>query len=173
MKAKITFFYLIIFFVLIACKQEQKQNDALKMENNISATLNIMTTECWNNKNMEKFREIASEDFVRNVNDIAIAKSRNEMEAAMNLFFTGFPDLNVALSNTVVQGNRIFTNWTASGTNTGVYGEVQATGKKVKFSGYAIDYYDESGKFIREDIYYNELMLLQQLGYGLSPPIVE
>ena len=164
---------MIIFFVLIACRQEQKQNDALKIENNISTTQNIMITECWNNKNMEKFREIASEDFVRNVNDIAIAKSRNEMEAAMNLFFTGFPDLNVELSNTVVKGNQIFSKWTATGTNTGVYGEVQATGKKVTFSGYAIDYYDETGKFIREDIYYNELMLLQQLGYGLTSPIVE
>lgn len=162
-----------VFFVFITCKQKQKQNDTLQIENNISATLEIMITECWNNKNMEKFKEIASEDFVRNVNDITIAKSRNEMEAAMNLFFTGFPDLNIILSNTAVQGNRIFTHWTATGTNTGVYGEVQATGKKVKFSGYAIDYYDESGKFIREDIYYNELMLLQQLGYGLSPPIVE
>jgi len=173
MKNKFTFFFLGVFFVFITCKQKQNQNDTLQIENNISATLEIMITECWNNKNMEKFKEIASEDFVRNVNDITIAKSRNEMEAAMNLFFTGFPDLNIILSNTAVQGNRIFTHWTATGTNTGVYGEVQATGKKVKFSGYAIDYYDESGKFIREDIYYNELMLLQQLGYGLSPPIVE
>ncbi|MBT8384099.1 MAG: ester cyclase [Bacteroidia bacterium] len=173
MKAKITFFYLVVFFVFLACKQEQKTNNKIQIEKNNSSTLEIMITECWNNKNMEKLREIASDDFVRNVNDITVAKSRNEMEAAMNLFFTGFPDLNVTLSNTVVQGNRIFTNWTATGTNTGVYGEVQATGKKVKFSGYAIDYYDESGKFIREDIYYNELMLLQQLGYGLSPPIME
>jgi predicted ester cyclase len=173
MKYRITFIYLVVFFVFIACVQKPKPNDALNIENDIMATLNIMITECWNNKNMEKFREIASVDFVRNVNDIAIAKNRNEMEAAMNLFFTGFPDLNVTLSNTTLKGNRIFTNWTATGTNTGVYGEVQATGKKVKFSGYAIDYYDESGKFIREDIYYNELMLLQQLGYGLSPPIVE
>ena len=173
MKAKITFFYLVVFFVFIACKQEQKQNELQKLENNITATLNIMITECWNNQNMEKFKEIASEDFVRNVNDITIAKSRNEMEAAMNLFFTGFSDLNITLSNTTVLGNRIFTNWTATGTNTGVYGEVQATGKKVKFSGYAIDYYDENGKFIREDIYYNELMLLQQLGYRLSPPVVD
>jgi len=50
-------------------------------------------------------------------------------EAAMNLFFTGFPDLNVTLSNTTLKGNRIFTNWTATGTNTGVYGEVQAPGE--------------------------------------------
>lgn len=173
MKNIFTFFFLGVFFVFITCKQKQNQKDTLQLENNISATLEIMITECWNNKNMEKFKEIASEDFVRNVNDITIAKSRNEMEAAMNLFFTGFPDLNITLSNTIVKGNRIFTNWTATGTNTGVYGEVQATGKKVKFSGYAIDYYDESGKFIREDIYYNELMLLQQLGYRLSSPIVE
>ena len=132
-----------------------------------------MVENCWNKKDMVKFRSISSDNFVRNVNDINVANNQNEMEAAMNIFFTGFPDLYLKTENPIVADSQVFVHWTATGTNTGVFGETPATGKKVKFSGYTIGHYSTDGKFSGEDVYFNELDLLQQLGYTLLPPVLK
>ena len=63
--------------------------------------------------------------------------------------------------------------WHSTGTNTGRFGELPATGKKVKIEGLSHLYFNEDGKMYQEDVFYNELNLLQQLGYSLNPPIVE
>jgi len=171
---KISIVLLALIILFISCREEQSQQNELEAkEIAIKATINDMVTQCWNNKDMEKFRTIATENFMRKNNGIIAANNRNEMEATMNVFFTGFPDLEVILNNTIIKGNQAFTQWTALGTNTGIFGETAATGKKVKFSGYSVGYYNDEGKYAGEEVYYNELELLQQLGYTLVSPIVE
>ena len=64
-------------------------------------------------------------------------------------------------------------NWTATGTNTGTFGELKATGKKIKVSGASRIEFDQEGKIIFEDVFFNELSLLQQMGHTLTPPVVE
>ena len=166
---------LLAFIILfISCREEHSQQNELEAkEIAIKATINDMITQCWNNKDMEKFRAIATENFIRKNNGIIVANNRNEMEATMNVFFTGFPDLEIILNNTIIKGNQAFTQWTALGTNTGIFGETAATGKKIKFSGYHVGYYNNEAKYTGEEVYYNELELLQQLGYTLVSPIVE
>ena len=166
---------LLAFIILfISCREEQSQQNELEAkEIAIKATINDMVTQCWNNKDMEKFRAIATENFIRKNNGIIVANNRNEMEATMNVFFTGFPDLEVILNNTIIKGNQAFSQWTAVGTNTGIFGETAATGKKIKFSGYTVGFYTDEAKYTGEEVYYNELELLQQLGYTLVSPIVE
>jgi predicted ester cyclase len=172
--SKISIVLLSFIILFISCREEQSQQNELEAkEIAIKATINDMVTQCWNNKDMEKFREIATENFIRKNNGIIVANNRNEMEATMNIFFTGFPDLEVILNNTIIKGNQAFTQWTALGTNTGIFGETAATGKKVKFIGYSVGYYNDKGKYTGEEVYYNELELLQQLGYSLVSPIVE
>ena len=48
--------------------------------------------------------------------------------------------------------------------------EGHTPGKKVKINGLSHLYFDDAGKLYREDVYFNELDLLQQLGYSLQPP---
>jgi len=64
-------------------------------------------------------------------------------------------------------------HWTILGTNTGVFGESPPTGKKIKINGITHIKFDNKGKIIYEDVFYNELLLLQQLGYTLLPPTLE
>ncbi|MEE9501928.1 MAG: ester cyclase [Candidatus Aminicenantaceae bacterium] len=63
--------------------------------------------------------------------------------------------------------------WTFSETNTGSFhtplGDIHATGKKVQFSGVAIDRVDE-GKIVEKWVYFNVLYVLQQLGFTITPP---
>ena len=79
----------------------------------------------------------------------------------------------VHLLNTQIKDRHLFAHWTFTGTNTGIFGEFPATGKKAKVSGMSLLSFDEEGKLYREEVYYNELDLLQQLGYTLVPPALE
>ena len=163
---------IIVLVVWISCQEHSKKHEIV-MEQRLNSQLVTFIDSCWNNQNVEAFEGISTTDFIRNLNGISVAKNQTEMEAHMKVFFTAFPDLEISLEETDVKGDKIFLLWQSTGTNTGVFGEVAATGKKVKINGLSHLYFDETGKLFREDVYYNELDLLQQLGYTLTPPNLE
>ena len=153
--------------------QEKVNERELALEDQMKQSLVVMIDSCWNGQDMAIFQDLATEDFIRNLNGISVAKNINEMEAHMKVFFTAFPDLKISLEETEIKNQKIFLLWQSTGTNTGVFGEVPPTGKKVRINGLSQLYFDEAGKLYREDVYYNELDLLQQLGYTLTPPNME
>ena len=109
----------------------------------------------------------------RRVNTILVANNRSEVGANISVFLNGFPDLIITLDYLQISDGYAFLNWTFQGSNTGVFGEFPATGKKVKVSGISKIHFNSNGKIDEEDLYYNELDLLQQLGYTLTPPNFE
>lgn len=116
---------------------------------------------------------LITEDYVRNMNGIPVVTNKTELKARLNLFGTGFPDYDIILGNCLVCENQGYAHWTFTGTNTGQFAEEGATGKKVKFNGFSHLYFNEKGLIYREDIFYNELEFLQQLGYSLQAPILK
>jgi predicted ester cyclase len=163
---------LILLVVITACKTENK-SAKLSMNDKLSHNLNVFIDSCWNDQNVSKLNELVANNFVRMLNGINVAGNENEMAAHMNVFFTGFPDLKIEYSDAYIEGNNIFMNWECTGSNTGVFGEMRATGKKVKIQGLSHLYFTEEGKLYKEDVYYNELDMLQQLGYTLTSPVLE
>lgn len=149
------------------------QNSEDLMANMMRANFDIFIENGWNKKDMSMFRAISAENYIRNLNGIQVANNQSEMEANMNIYFTGFPDSKLSVDNITIKDHHLFTHWTFNGTNTGVFGETGPTGKKIKVSGFSTIEFNGKGKIIREDIYYNELELLQQLGFTLNPPVVE
>lgn len=172
---KVSLFLLMLLWLSVTSCDRQKKivPDAITNERLIMTTLNTYMDSCWNKGDISNLNGISSEDFIRNLNGINVASTQNEMRAHMTVFFTGFPDLAVKLDSTFVKNNTIFTHWTSTGTHTGIFGEIAATGKKVSINGLSQLYFNNSGKLIQEDVVYNELELLQQLGYTLNPPILE
>jgi len=83
------------------------------------------------------------------------------------------PDLNAAIDEMIVKGDKIVWRWTFTGTQSGLFqtpmGDIPATGRKVKFSGVAIDRLDK-GKIVEEWVYFNVLNFLSQLGFTVTPP---
>ena len=78
---KITTVFVAFILLFISCKDQQsEQNKFEAKEIAIKATINDMVTQCWNNKDMEKFRAIATENFIRKNNGIIVANNRNEMK---------------------------------------------------------------------------------------------
>ena len=69
--------------------------------------------------------------------------------------------------------NKVFMNWTITGTNTGNFSDYSATGNKVKISGISRIDLNEEGKITYVNLFYNELSLMQQLGHTLTKPQIE
>lgn len=86
------------------------------------------------------------------------------------------PDLKMTFDEVVVQGDKVATIWTMTGTHTGPMqmpgGVLPATGRKVRITGMAIDYLKD-GKFAKEVVMFNTLEMLMQMGFTLAPPKME
>lgn len=163
---------LILIVVITACNSKQR-SDQLSMDERLTKNLDVFIDSCWNDQNVTKLNELVAKDFVRVLNGINVAGNENELGAHMNVFFTGFPDLKIQYHNLHINGNNLFMNWECTGSNTGVFGEMPATGKKIKIQGLSHLYFTDEGKLYKEDVYYNELDLVQQLGYTLEEPVLE
>ncbi|MCK0146962.1 ester cyclase [Arenibacter sp. F26102] len=173
---------LFMFMVMgcISCKNDSKtvgneiiteNNDSQeiteknKLQSSIDAYLNI--------KDEEEINGMVTDNYIRNMNGIPVVTNKSELKARINLYTTGFPDHNISLSNSNVCENEGYVNWVFYGTHTGQFADVTATGKKVKINGFSHLYFNEEGQIYQEDIFYNELEFLQQLGYSLVAPILE
>lgn len=174
---KVSILVAIIIMMMISvtsCNRHQKSIEAnAANELLITTTFRTYIDSCWNKGDTTGMKDLSTENFIRNLNGINVATSQSEMKAHMTVFFTGFPDLEVKLDSSYVHGNAIFTHWTSKGTHTGMFGEMAATGKKVEINGLSQVYFNTDGKLVREDLVYNELQLLQQLGYTITPPVLE
>lgn len=169
--------YISFILLLHACENKQSSNNdttaAINTEKTIKKNIEFLIDECWNNKNTAALDKITVENFTRKMNGIQVAKNQLEMDAHMQVFFTAFPDLLVEIDSIFVKDNQTFTHWHFTGTNTGIYGENRATGKKVKISGHSTIKFDRNGKMLGEEVFFNELEMLQQLGYTLVPPVLQ
>lgn len=80
-----------------------------------------------------------------------------------------FSDFNCTIEELIVKGDRIWSRFTITGTNTGPLGKIPATGKKFQVSGLAITRV-ANGKIAEDETFWNVLDLYQQLGFTLIPP---
>ena len=170
MKGQTIIFVMLLLFITSCNNQKIAQAEK---EKTIEKNIKILVEDCWNKKDLTSLHSITTEDVIRKVNGLTVSSSRNELEASMTIYFIGFPDLVITNSNIYIKDNLEFIDFTFSGTNTGVFSGTPATGKKVKVSGFSILHYNDEGKMYLENVRYNELDLLQQLGYTLNPPILE
>ncbi len=164
----------LTFLLLASCDfNNQEKNNTFLKETQMQMAVDTLLQACWNNKELDKLEMVMTENASRRVNNIIVAQNRKEIEANIAVFIAGFPDLFISISSLHLSNNYAFYNWTFTATNTGVFGEFPATGKKVKVNGMSRIIFNEEGKIIEEDVSYNELDFLQQLGYSLNPPNFE
>ena len=159
-----------LFLILTACTQTESRAD--KERKNLKTSLAFVDV-VWNKKDLKNIDQYFSNEFKRDVNNIEAATNLIELTAIFNIYFTAFPDLHFTVEQITPVDNQIFMNWNLTGTNTGVFGDVPATGKKVQINGSSRLDFDEQGKITRQTIFYTELALLQQLGYVLDKPKTE
>ncbi len=121
----------------------------------------------WNTNSSELLESITVKNIVRNANGIRQANNQTEYETIINEFHTAFPDFKVIVDNTVIKGNKAIIIWTVVGTNTGKFNGNAATNKKIKTQGLSLLSFNEKGKETQEDVYFDNLVFFQQLGYNM------
>ena len=166
---------LILLFLIIAhlgCKPE-KQEQNTPSQAQISQQVSTWIDSCWNQRNFAALEGLTSSESTRLMNGVKVAEGPAELEAHLQLFFRAFPDLVITAEEVHYKNSTAFLQWNARGTNTGIFGEVAPTGKRVNINGLSHLSFTKEGKIIKEIVYYNELELLQQLGYTLIPPNLE
>ncbi len=83
-----------------------------------------------------------------------------------------FSEFKATIDEVNVKGDKIWCRYTMTGINNGPLGDIPATGKKFQVTGMAITRILD-GKIIEDDTYWDVLGFYQQLGFTLSPPMVE
>jgi hypothetical protein len=110
-------------------------------------------------------------DFVRTENGNVIAKSSAEYGTnLMDVFHGSFPDFKVILNDYKIVDNTIHINWTCKGTNTKPFLGNPATNKAITTYGHSIWTVGNNSKLSREDAFYDNLTLYEQLGYNMPTP---
>ena len=166
---------LILLFLIIApsgCQsesREQKGNQQIEIAQQVKTWIDS----CWNQRSFTALEGLTSSESTRFMNGVKVAEGAAELEAHLQLFFKAFPDLVITAEDVHIKDSMAFLQWNARGTNTGIFGEFAPTGKRVNINGLSHLSFTEGGKIIKEIVYYNELELLQQLGYTLIPPNLE
>lgn len=170
---RLMFLTLPLLFVLCSCANRKPDANDQEKEATNRNNLELFIQKVWNEKDFSVIDSLFANSFVRQVNGVNLASNKNELTANLQVYFTGFPDLYIQLDKTESENDHIYIHWTLTGTHTGIFGELAPTGKKIKISGISRIDFDVNGKIEEEQVYYNELSLLQQMGHTLNPPVLE
>ena len=93
---------------------------------------------------------------------------RDALKAAAQAYMTAFPDLRIDETSSTLAPPRLAQELTISGTHLGEFLGIPPTGRFTQNYAAVITTFDEDGMMIEGALYWNALMLLQQL--GIVPP---
>ena len=125
---------------------EQKWIDGLN-SGNISVADEVFHPDCIIHINGNPQRDLSLESF-------------KQMAAGL---IVAFPDLHFIVNDQFTSGEKVSTRWTATGTNTGPFGEMEATGKGVEIEGFIIDRVVDGKVAARWELW-DQMAMMQQLG---------
>ena len=129
--------------------------------------------EVWDRGNVEFAQEVFADDYLRHdLRPTAAAPGPDGQRQIAAAFRAAFPDLRWHVDLLLAEGDLVVGRWTASGTNTGPWAGMAATGRHVTFSGVNI-FRIRDGKVVEIWNHRDDLGLAQQLGtpvYAGAPP---
>jgi len=82
--------------------------------------------------------------------------------------YSAFPDIHHTLDDMVVEGDKVATRWTITGTHKGEYMGIPPTNKKATVWAFSIDRF-AGGKFVEEWGMHDTLSFMQQIGLVPTP----
>ncbi|NNC94028.1 MAG: SnoaL-like domain-containing protein [Chitinophagales bacterium] len=125
--------------------------------------------EAWNSGNA-KLPEVVADNVVRTTNGVEESADKAAYEANMKNFISAFPDFNVTMDKFTIKDGTSYIYWTVTGTNTGPFMENPPTNNPMEVHGFSVWQTNDDGKFVREDAYFDNMAMMSQLGYSVSPP---
>ena len=92
--------------------------------------------EVWQKGNVDVADDVFADDYIRH--DLRATEAAPGPEGQKRIagaFRAAFPDLAFDVEILIAEGDYVAARWPASGTHTGRWGDVEATGRSVSFSG--------------------------------------
>jgi steroid delta-isomerase-like uncharacterized protein len=89
---------------------------------------------------------------------------RESVRAFYADLFTGFPDLHFEITRSYVSDDAIILEATFSGTHKNLFNGIPATGRRVQFPFCTIFPFDENDRLAGERAYFDNALVLRQLG---------
>lgn len=125
--------------------------------------------EIWNRGNYAMLSDFVADDIVIHApgEDILGPDGIRQFYGALR---RAFPDLHFTIEDLLVDGDRVATRWTATGTHEGEFQGIAPTGQSIRLTGIDIDRLVD-GKVVECWPEANELGLLQQLGVIPMPEL--
>jgi steroid delta-isomerase-like uncharacterized protein len=120
--------------------------------------------EVWHKGNVEVADDVFARDYVRHdLRTTQAAPGPEGQKQIARAFRAAFPDLVFDVEIVIAEGDYVTARWTASGTHAGPWGDVDATGRLVTFSGVNIFRF-ERGLVAEIWNHRDDLGLQEQLG---------
>ncbi len=92
-----------------------------------------------------------------------VLKGRAAARSAVEAYTKAFPDLHVEIEQEIASGTSVVVRWKSTGTHTGDFGGISATGRKVTTHGCTVQEIRD-GQIVRSVNYWDNLSMMQQLG---------
>lgn len=123
----------------------------------------------WNTGNVDLLDEILDKNVVRIAPEAISPNVSNlgEFKTLITDFRKAFPDTKVTLKETFFAEGHSTATWNFKGTNSGP-GRLPTTGKPADINGVSVAKF-ENGKITREEVYFDALQMLSQLGHLTAP----
>lgn len=97
-------------------------------------------------------------------------KSRDEVKAWMSQWIASSSDTRVGVEQTIDAGDTVVSVLSMDGTNDGPMGPMPPSGKRFSLRGVQILRFDDDGRIVTHDNFYDQLSVLIQLGFAEPPP---
>lgn len=129
--------------------------------------------EAWNKTDADLMKTVTIEKITRHANGKLATADQAGLAATFNFFKTAVPDFTLTPGDIIIKGDKSYTKWVVKGTNTGMFGDNQPTGKTMETHGLSILSFDDNGKVTQEEAYFDQLSFLEPWGYTVTPPAVK
>ena len=125
--------------------------------------------EIWSKGNLAVADQIVAPNYANHDPAGAMPDTGREgLKKHATMYRTAFPDLQFAIDDLTVEGNKVTVRWTARGTHQGELMGITPTSKKFSITGISI-LRIANGKIAEQWVNWDTLGLLQQL--GAFPPL--
>ncbi len=106
-----------------------------------------------------EFRDIAAPE---------VARGPRGARDAAQAYMTAFPDLHIEVRATVIDGDRVAQEWTATGTNDGELMGLEPTGRRIAVIGCTVARFNDDGTVRESQLYWDVAGLMRQLGPAVA-----
>jgi steroid delta-isomerase-like uncharacterized protein len=159
------------------CKQQPVEETEVQMTREEAKALLDDVLTIWNEGKLDLIEKHYASDCILKTSVMPQpSKGYEGIKTWLNNSLTSAPDHHLAFNEFYVAGNVIFTRWTATGTNTGPLstpsGEIPFTGRSFSISGLSF-YRIENGLITEQEVVFNALEMLMQMGFTVVPPSEE